>query len=188
MPLSRDHRITFMTYAVLVDKTWMAIYRRISYADVYIPSEPYLYRYIKTHPKSGEKHLCRSVTIYGDCFDDGKISNALRVLLDFRASSLCTAPIQISMAIQHNCRWCLCAFPKDLPDMTSELRQLARFGTLCDCPHGVLPHPIRRLTIKGDRSDFISAIVSSLRPRASMEQSNLRHRQQPCRSGNRSSF
>ena len=124
MPLSRDDRITFMTSTIIVDKTWMAIYRRISSADVYITSGPCLHRYIKTHPKAGEKHLCQFVTLYSDCFDNGKISDVLRALLDFRASSLCTTPIQLSMAIQHNCRWCLCALSKDITDMTLELRQL----------------------------------------------------------------
>ena len=162
MPLSRDDRMTFTTSTILVDKTWMAIYRRISSRDVYIPSDSYLNRYIKTHPKSGEKHLCRFVTIYGDCFDDGKISNALGTLLDFHAPSLCTAPIQISMAIQHNCTWCLCDLPKVVIDIALELRHLERFGKLCNCPQNTHFHPIRRLTIKSDRADFISAIVFSL--------------------------
>ena len=47
--------------------------------------------------------------------------------------------------------------------MTLELRQLGRFGRLCDCVRSIVsPSPIRHLTIKGGRAAFISAIIFSL--------------------------
>jgi len=44
-----------MTSDILVDGPWVAIYRCITLADVYITSEHQLNRYMKSHPKSGKK-------------------------------------------------------------------------------------------------------------------------------------
>ncbi|KAF8074976.1 hypothetical protein FPV67DRAFT_607951 [Lyophyllum atratum] len=72
-PLSADDRVTFMTSSLLVNKTWMALFIRISFRDVHIPCPSYLEQYMRTlagcssifdeQSKSLPSILCHSVTV-----------------------------------------------------------------------------------------------------------------------------
>lgn len=71
--ISPDDRITFMISSMLVDKTWMDLFARISFKDVYVPCASYVSQYCRTlqkRPTIYAKHLpntfpqqlCRSLT------------------------------------------------------------------------------------------------------------------------------
>lgn len=79
LPLTAEERITFMTSAPLVSKTWMHIFFRISLQHVHIPCQSYLNRYfallygntncaeVNILPSgAGAAHLCQSFNIIID--------------------------------------------------------------------------------------------------------------------------
>jgi len=72
LPLSANERITLITSSLLVNKTWMTLFTRVSSKDVYIPCASYAQQFLRMLREESpiyEKHLraipdqfCRSLT------------------------------------------------------------------------------------------------------------------------------